>query len=364
MDKLLRTCYMESGIKGANAVVFQKRRDAIRTLIDEDILEQKEWKDLTEWVLGIKNSKIENVLIKLEESFCKEDEKFSIGNVKELQILVPALIYQYSKENRILRFSLMIICGCHAGYMLLSQSLYLLFVQYVDEMRLAIRHTEKVDKRNSNLGAAKFKAAIEGAKKKEGEDFSYDVDQFDGIVNMLCQCELFLQNQTKREQYLMNELKVQKEESNMAWWLLNEWSSSYERSFSELLLEEAVLAIPIELWNLNEFAIGAYTVKQLIIKGISFLKKQSDFVSLDSIVKVARENIYQLINIADIQPEHTQPVLMALKCAYDCGNNSDEKAWKAIFEAKCQRKVEEIQMSAKEMACQLYLELELANLEE
>ena len=55
---------------------------------------------------------------------------------------------------------------------------------------------------------------------------------------------------------------------------------------------------------------------------------------------------------------------MALKCAYDCGNNSDEKAWKAIFEAKCQRKVEEIQMSAKEMACQLYLELELANLEE
>lgn len=367
MEKLLRNCYTEAGIKGANAVVLQKRSNVIRTIVDERLLEEDEWKGLTEWVLGIKNNEVEDILIKLEENFCKEDENFSKENIKELQVLGSVLVYQYSKEYGFLSYPLMIICGCHAGHMLVSKSLYLLFVQYMDEMRLAKRHTKEVNQIDCNLGTTKLKKAIVGAKnklKEEGEAFSYSSDQFDSIVDILCQCELVLRNQMKREQYLASELKAQKEESNMAWWLLNEWSGIYECSLSELSPEKAALTVPIELWRLNEYEIGAYTIKQLIFKGMSFLKEYSNTISLDDLIKSVEENIYQLIDIENIQAEQIQPILMALKCAYECRNNSDDKAWKIIFEAKCQRKAEEIKLDAKEMAYQLYLELELARLEE
>lgn len=367
MEKLLRNCYTEAEIKGANAVVFQKRSNVIRTIVDERLLEEDEWKDLTEWVLGIKNNEVEDILIKLEENFCKEDEYFSKESIKELRILGSVLVYQYSKEYGIFRYPLMIICGCHAGHMPVSKSLYLLFVQCVNEMRLAIRHTKEVDKIDCNLGAAKLKETIAEAKKKleeEKKTFSYSSVQFNSMVDILCQCEFVLQNHMKREEYLADELKAQKEESNMAWWLLNEWSNIYECPLSELSPEKAALTVPIELWELNEYMIGAYTIKQLIFKGMSFLKKQSNTISLDDLIESAGENIYRLINIENIPVEQMQPILMALKCAYECRSNSDDKAWKTVFEAKCQRKAEEIKLDAKEMAYQLYLELELAYLEE
>lgn len=367
MEKLLRNCYAEAGLKGANAVIFQKRSNVIRTIVDERLLEENEWEGLTEWVLDIKNNEVDDILIKLEENFCKEDENFSKENIKELKVLGTVLVYQYSKEYGIFRFPLMIICRCHAGYMLLSKSLYLLFVQYIDEMRLAMRHTKEVDKKDCNLGAAKLKKTIVEAKKKLEEEekiFSYSSVQFDSIVDILCQCELVLQNQMKREQYLVDELKAQKEESNMAWWLLNEWSNIYVCPLSELSPEKAALTVPIELWELNEYVIGAYTIKQLIFKGMSFLKEHSNTISLDDLIESVGEDIYRLINIEDIQAEQIQPILMALKCAYECRNNSDDKAWRIVFEAKCQRKAEEVKLDAKEMAYQLYLELELAYLEE
>ena len=34
MEKLLRSCYDEAGILGANALIYEKRKDAIMTLID------------------------------------------------------------------------------------------------------------------------------------------------------------------------------------------------------------------------------------------------------------------------------------------------------------------------------------------
>lgn len=367
MEKLLRNCYTEAEIKGANAVVFQKRSNVIRTIVDERLLEEDEWKDLTEWVLGIKNNEVEDILIKLEENFCKEDENFSKESIKELRILGAVLVYQYSKEYGVFRYPLMIICGCRTGHMLVSKSLYLLFVQCMDEMRLAIRHTKEVDKIDCNLGAAKLKEVIVGAKnelEEEEEIFSYSSDQLDSIVDILCQCELVLQNQMKREQYLVDELKAQKEESNMAWWLLNEWSDIYECSLSELSPEKAALTVPIELWKLNEYEIGAYTIKQLIFKGMSFVKEHSNTISLDDLIESVGENIYRLINIENIQAEQIQPILTALICAYECKSNSDDKAWKIVFEAKCQRKAEEVKLDAKEMAYQLYLELELAYLED
>ena len=43
MEKLLRSCYDEAGILGANALIYEKRKDAIMTLIDDEILSRKNY---------------------------------------------------------------------------------------------------------------------------------------------------------------------------------------------------------------------------------------------------------------------------------------------------------------------------------
>ena len=91
MEKLLRNCYTEAGIKGANAVVFQKRSNVIRTIVDESLLEEDEWKGLTEWLLGKKSNEVEDILIKLEENFCEEDDNFSKENIKAEHAKIPGL---------------------------------------------------------------------------------------------------------------------------------------------------------------------------------------------------------------------------------------------------------------------------------
>lgn len=55
-----------------------------------------------------------------------------------------------------------------------------------------------------------------------------------------------------------------------------------------------------------------------------------------------------------------QPILMALKCMYECKEASDEQAWQAVFEGRGKRKATDLKMSVEEFAYQLYLELELA----
>ena len=50
------------------------------------------------------DEKVENILIKLEEIFCEQDELFSKENEKEMQILVGELIYRYCQEKRKRKF--------------------------------------------------------------------------------------------------------------------------------------------------------------------------------------------------------------------------------------------------------------------
>ena len=78
------------------------------------------------------------------------------------------------------------------------------------------------------------------------------------------------------------------------------------------------------------------------------------------LVKAAKKEMYRLID--EIKIGKMQPVLMALDCADKCKNVSDEETWEINFEAKYKVKAKDIQMSVEEMAYQLYLELELANM--
>lgn len=116
MEKILRQCYKERKIISANSIVFQSRIKSIESILKNGILEEAEWKILTNWLLREENKDVEDILIKLEEVFCQEDTNFTIEqNAKELPILVGILVYKYSKIEENYLLPMMIICEYHSG---------------------------------------------------------------------------------------------------------------------------------------------------------------------------------------------------------------------------------------------------------
>ena len=366
MEKILRQCYKEREIK-ANSIVYQNRIASIERIIENGIFDETEWKSLTNWMLLKKENKdVEDILIKLEENFCQEDVNFTIEkNEKELEILVGILIYKYSKNEENYLLPMMIICEYHSGNSVMSDYIYELFMKYIDEIRLSMRHSECVEESNYSIGINKLKKNINEKKKKleeEGTSFSYSDTEIDTLVNLLDKCENNFYYIMQREQYLVNELNVQKEETDIAWWLLNEWSQSCNCPFSELKIEEIVLAVPVELYNLSQYTLGPYAVRPLIYRGVSHWKKRTNSILLENFVNVVKDKVTELklVDIENIALEQVQPILMAFKCMYECKESPDEQAWKAVFEGRTKRKAEELKMSVEEFAYQLYLELELA----
>ena len=368
MEKILRQCYKERDVIGANSTVFQNRIASIERILEVGILNDSEWENLTNWMLGIQSKDIEDIFIKLEEIFCEEDSNFSKDkNIKELQILVGVLIYEYSKDEENLLLPMTIVCGHHIGNSKISESLYQLFEQYISEMRISMRHRKLVGESNYGIGISQLKNSIVEKKKKceeEGKTFSYSVTEIDSIINLLEKCENNFKNIKQIEKYLLDELKAQKEETDFAWWLLAEWSESYNCPLSELKVEEVVLAVSVEVNNLSQYALGPYAVKQMIYKSISHLKKRVNCISLENFVNVVNNKIPELIDLENLKINQVQPILTALKCMNECKDSTDEKAWKAIFEGRSKRKIEDLKMSVGEFTYQLYLELELSYLKE
>lgn len=366
MEKILRQCYKQRVIMG-NSIVFQKRITSIGRII-ENGLDDIEWEKLAKWMLGIGDKDTEDILIRLEEDFCQEDPDFSIdNNSKELKILVGVLVYEYSKNEENSFLPMMVICRCHSESNVICEYLYQLFVEYINEMRLSIRHHKSVADENYSIGISELKKSVaEKRKKAEEEDtnFAYGSVEMDSIVKLLEACENKFKYLIQKEKYLFNELYAQKEETNIAWWLLNGWSESYDCSFSELKVEEAALAIPLELYDLSQYILGPYAARPTIYKGLSNCKKWTANITLENFVSVVKDKAADLIDIEKMKLGQAQPILLALKCMNECKESPDEQAWTTVFEGRSRRKATDFKMSAGEFAYQLYLELELSYLKE
>ena len=152
MEKILRQCYKEKEIIRPNSIVFQNRINAIDGILENEILDETEWKILTNWIFGKGNQDAEDILIKLEEYFCQEDTDFTIeNNKKELQILAGILVYKYSKSEGNYLLPMMVICEYHSGDRVVGECLYQLFMLYIDEMRLSMRHPKHIEITNYSM---------------------------------------------------------------------------------------------------------------------------------------------------------------------------------------------------------------------
>lgn len=367
MEPLIRNCYKEMDIKNVNSVIFSKRINAIDNILKDDTFEKDNWGILTKWLINIDtdNDEVEEILIELEKKFCKEDTEFSKDNSKEMRVLTQILIYSYCEQNNEMRIPLIILCGSNIGYKLESKKISSLFDGLIRDWRLEQRGNEQNEVSIKSLRVKELQNKIT-KEKKELEDnisaFQYSTDKFDSMLKMLETCEKNFLDMQKREEYLLNELEIQREESDILWWTISEWSNIYCTSIKNLFNYEAAIVVPIELSKLTKFDLGPYALKQIIYKVMSLSKDEEQNITLTNIVDSIRDEIYDVIEVETLEIDEVQPILLAIKSKYESRKSPDVDAWKTVFFAKSNKTPDEIQMNVFDFAYQLYLELELANL--
>lgn len=364
MEKLLRSCYKEGNIVGTNAIIYDKRRKSIDNIIENDLLEDHEWNILLKWAMGIDCNQIDDILIKIEELFCQEDSSFSKDSNKEIKILLVVMIYHYCISNDNVKIPLFILCGYNIGYKISSSILYQLFCKLLDQKRVEERKNlfGKVTINTSKL--TKLKKTINDEKKalEENEEFNYTTQSFDCIMEILEIYEKNFSALKQREEYFIKELKAQREESDVLWWMTNGWCDIYKMQFKDMSNAEIVLIAPIELRKLVRFSLGPYSANQVLNKIVSFSQSVEQQLTLSQVISSVRESLFDILHLDKVELEIVQPILFALKCKFETQKGNNPEMWKTFYENKFGSKPDEIQMNVSEFSYQLFLELELANL--
>lgn len=357
----LRALYKEKDIKNVNATLLGKRETSLKRILEDECLDSSEWKILVNWEIGIDEEKAEDVLVRLEEIFCEEDEKFTKDDEKEMHILAENLIYRYSRETENKVFPLMILCGYHMGYQIKSEKMYREFEALLNGWRLSVRAIEDTDEKITLPNVQKMITAVAKEQKdaeNEGTEWEASADDWDELLKALVDCREAINSLAKKCDKFEQKIDVQREESDILWWTINEWSEIYQQSFRTLSKEQLALAVPLELRKMIPYYLGPFAVSQVIYKAMSLGHGEDSSVMLPELLGASGEKVLEQMDFDGWNFSRVQPVMMALWCKKEYG----EENWKDIFIKKCGLDPDKISKRAEEFAHQFYLELELAEM--
>lgn len=365
MEKLLRACYSELKIYGANAPLFEKRKNGIDNILDNAVLDRGEYELLTDWLIGL-SEKPEDLLIKLEENFCEYDENFTLQyeegretENKEIKILCMILLYQYCYIKADYEFPVRILCGDGAGYKLKSHIMTDKFKNIVVKCRISLRQEKEFLPLNNMVTFSNVRKAINAADK-EKVSYAMSPSEQKKILDQIEICQQNIKNlKTNEEHYYVN-MKTKSEETNLLWWIVNEWSEYYQEMYSNMTAMEAALTAPMELYNLKEFELYPYKTGQMIRKVLSVTKEFSDKeYSMYDMIKSARKELTDSKILGDSKErinKKIQPILFALTIKKEAGKEDD---WPVLFRTETGYEMTELKMSCVGFALQLCRELEL-----
>lgn len=363
MRDLLRKCYKEVRIEGANTPLFQKREVSIHDVYTKNLLKKQEYYILTRWFLGEYDAETEKCLIHIEEIFCEKDMDFKKDDEKELRLLCEILVYDYSEKHNMLEFALMILCGVNIGNKLSSNIIYGKFKKLVDKERLSSRNVEESKGKYPTSTINKLQKGIKEIKNNLAEDerFEYPSEFLDLLVdevNILTQQNKYLYQQNTRLQQLITK---QREETNILWWMMNEWSELYEKPFNKLNDKEIAIAAPIGLYNHLQDNLFPYAGNQIIHYFLEKCEKPEQEYSISEYLNEINDELLNKIifKFKTEKIEKVQCIIKALYCMKQCG--CEGEAWKGMFKKEYGKEPDKVCLTSFEFANQLKQELELVS---
>lgn len=366
MKDLLRKCYQEAGIKGANATRFENRAVAMQRILDEkDFFSKEEWTLLAKWAIGAtEDSAVEDQVIDLEEAFCETDSDYTKENTKELHILVEILLYQHCKETEDILLSSIVVCGYGIGWRLKSNLMYEKFLALTNEARSALRQLDqymRIGLVNTRVSLRAIKVQLEplvNEDEDEEADAKVDIDQ---LATDLEAAEEQIHDLRLQNRALAFALTIQREESDILWWVLAEWSETSQKSFRNMSKGEAALLSAYELSNNVSFFLGPYASKEILIKMISLSKtEEKEYFSAVELIDQLDEKLP--LSFEDCSITELQPLLSAINAKKNAAQKGKVNEWHRYYEMTCERDLKELSLTAFDFGWQLYLEIELGRL--
>lgn len=362
MKDLIRKCYQEAGITNANAKLFENRVTAIQHILDnKDFFKKEDWTVLTKYAIGaVSGGIVESQLVDLEEAFCETDDGYTNENIKELHILVELLLYQYCQKTEDLLLASIVICGYGIGWKLKSSLLYEKFLSFINETRLALRQVDRhmlvgmIDTRSS---FRTIKAQLEAIVEEETTDETAE-KEIEQLADDLEVAKKRLRDFDRQNRTLAFALSVQREESNILWWMVAEWSETYQKSYRDMSEEEAALFSAYELSNNINFSLGPYASKNVLAKMISLGRtKKQEHSPVATLID--RLDGKMLPSIEECQVTELQPILSALDAKEKAAQQGKADKWRQYYETNCEKDLDNLLLTPLDFCWQLYLEIEL-----
>ena len=366
MKDFLRKCYQKAGITGANAQLYENRLTVIQSILNsEDPFTSEEWMLLAKWAIGaVSEDEAEKQRIDLEEAFCKTDPGYSNENEEELHILVGLLLYLYCKKTENLILPSIVVCGQGVGWRLRCQLIYGKFLALTNEARLDLRRLDQrvfPDTFDMAGSLRSLKAEIEAeaeetakktAKKTADPNTAALSNELEKAKEQLCTL-------SRQNRALAFTLSVQREESDILWWTLSEWSETCQRSYRSMARHEAAVFSAYELSNIVNLPLGPYASKQILMKMISLSKTEGQ-------ERASAAEWIQRLNGDFLPPfdekcriKELQPVLSALSAKRKAAKKGKASEWQRYYETTCEKDLNTLMLTAFELGLQIYLEIEL-----
>lgn len=360
MESLIRACYKEAGLVGANALVLESRKNTINKILDSDYIDEGVSMVIASWLMGNEKEEIEEVLVDIEKFFCEEDSSFSAKDEKEMRVLCSIILLEYCKKTEDKKISLIILCGKGVQKKLICTSLYNQFQRIIDNARVEFRKctNEKGQYKNSGIKALK-KGITDERNELQEEEYEYSTQQLDKLITVIEAQDNNIRILQKDNEILQKKISCQREESDVLWWMMNKWSYTYRKSFTDMTEQEMAIAIPLELHKYSMFSLLPYSAERIIYSLIVDATNNSTKLPLASYMKNIDEAVIELLDINTGDIESVQPILAIISCMKECG--MEETAWKSMLKKKYGNNADEISLTPIEFAKHFCLELELVN---
>lgn len=364
MKDFLRKCYQTAGIKGANARLYENRVTAIQEILEGDLFADEDWMLLAKWAIGaVDSDSVEKQLVALEEKFCETDSEYSKENEKELHILVGFLLYQYCEDTENLLLPSVIVCGHGVGWRLKCQPLYEKFLAFTDKARLSLRQLDQElfpdhSATRISLQSLREKAKVGTVAVANGNSAAVAA-QGAPTADDLAAVQECLQALSLQNKALAFALAVQREESDILWWTLAEWSETRHLSYRDMTKDEAALFSAYELGGIVLLPLGPYASKQILMRMISSGKAVEGQECVCAATLIDRLSGDILPSFEGYQITELQPILSALNAKWKAAQKGKSGEWQQYYEMVQEKDLNTIQMTPFDFGRQIYLEIEL-----
>jgi len=270
-------------------------------------------------------------LVWFREEFAKEDTRFSlVNNERETRLLAATILEELIGQEVHLSI-LGVVAGSVGGHRVPAQSKNLITVA------LEAMGRQSVDERKP--AKAEVKIVSVPTPKLSEELAAVPANDWPALITMLGRIrnEALTSTKTTAGQAtaalteLNRQIALQREESQMLWWIVGGHSRTLERSFGAFGINQAALVGAVDLGDLTSVTrLGPVAALALLERVIGLAKRSKGTTPNDlatTIDGLSREDLQRLNIFPEDTPARLAPIMTAIELARTIGHG----AWHGRF---------------------------------